>query len=178
MADYDLIVRNARIVEGFYFLRAVARESYRAAIGMGGCLPVNRLADSEDACGRAIENPTLRIDLAFRHSDGAQYGIVELLRDSNVVRADENMRKHFDFLPCTVGGAADRASPGIAARQAALARRLIAGGDVSVLLTVRWRTHEQTKVLSELAHRHCVVWVIFLFIQKGNKGLVDVCERV
>ena len=83
--------RYARVVEGFDLVRAVAAEPYRAAISMGGWVAVDWLRYSESAGRGAIEDSTDRIDLALRHADRAEYGIVKLLRDSNVVRADKNM---------------------------------------------------------------------------------------
>ena len=64
-------VGDTSIVEGFHLFRAVSGEPYGAAIGMGGRVPVNRLADSEGAGRGAIEDPALGIDLALRHPDGA-----------------------------------------------------------------------------------------------------------
>ena len=83
--------RYARVVEGFDLVRAVAAEPYGAAIGMGGWVAVDWLRYSESAGRGAIEDSTLRINLALRHADRAEHGIVKLLRDSNVVRADKNV---------------------------------------------------------------------------------------
>src|SRR5206468_4797397 len=88
-------MRHARIVEGFDFLCAVASESYCTAVGIGGCLAVDRLGNSEGAGRGAIEEPALRINLAFRYPDGAERGIIKPFGDCNVVRANKNMREHF-----------------------------------------------------------------------------------
>jgi len=82
-------------VEGYNLFSAVAGESYCAAIGVGSGLAVDWLCNSESAGRGTIEDPTFWINFAFRHTDGTEHGIVELLRKSNVVRADKDMREHF-----------------------------------------------------------------------------------
>src|ERR1044072_3923904 len=80
----------ARVVEGFDLVRAIAGEPYRTAIGMRGWLAIEWLGYSESAGRGTNETPTLRVHLALRHADCAEDGVIELLRDCNVVRADKN----------------------------------------------------------------------------------------
>src|SRR5262249_53567480 len=91
--------RDARIVEGFNFFGAVAGKPYRTAIGVAGCFAVDWLGNAEGARRCAIKDPASGINFAFRHANGAEHGIVELFRSSNVVSADKDMREHLSRSP-------------------------------------------------------------------------------
>src|SRR4051794_240148 len=65
-------VCDPRVVECLHLLRAVASEADRAAIRVRRCLAIDRLGEAEHAGRGAIEDPTLRIGLAFRHANGAE----------------------------------------------------------------------------------------------------------
>src|SRR5688572_29420844 len=56
---------NSRIVEGLHLLGRVAGKADRAAIGMAGCLAIDRLADAEDASLGAVEDASLGIGLSL-----------------------------------------------------------------------------------------------------------------
>src|SRR4051794_16129568 len=65
-----------------------------AAVGVCRRLAVDRRGDAEHPSLRAIKDAALRIRLARRQPDGAQYRVVELLGGGKIIGADHYVCEH------------------------------------------------------------------------------------
>src|SRR5437763_6845128 len=94
--------RDTGVVESLGELGGGAREADGAAVGVRRHIAVDRRGDAEHASLRAVEDAALWIGLPLRVADGAQYGVVELLRRGDIVGADHYVCKHALLSFCQV----------------------------------------------------------------------------
>src|SRR5262249_1678118 len=70
----------------------------RAAVAGRSRRTVDRLRYGENARRRTVEDPTLLVDDAGRYPDGAEHGVVKLLRCGDVIGTDHHVTEHLSLL--------------------------------------------------------------------------------
>jgi len=96
--DRRAAIRESSRVKQFYLFRRVARESDGAAVGHGCWFIVDRLADDEVRSALvAVKDSNVStasyVRCSFPYSQGAEYGVVELPRPFDIIRANHCMKK-------------------------------------------------------------------------------------
>src|SRR6478672_13181464 len=87
-------IRHPGFVPGVGLFGTCHCEADRAAVGVRGCLAIDRFAHHEPSAVMHVDQPASGILLAGLAADRAEQRIVEFLRPGNVVAADHHMAEH------------------------------------------------------------------------------------